>query len=451
MSIWSIVVAILMLGLLVTVHELGHFWVARLLKIKAYEVSIFVGPKLVDWRKNDVEYSIRALPFGAYVRFTDYDENGNVVVSDDPDLLINSPRWKRLLVALAGPFMNMLLGVLIFSVMFTISGYATLSIGGIMSDSQLAEVYFTEESPLDIGDTIVRINGDRVFTAYDYMYETESGIPAVEPITLTLRSHTTGDLYDVQLVPHVEQRPMIGIVHYPEINEKYNGWEVYSVYEGQNNGHPILEAGDYLTKVDGKSVTDEDFDEYLSTLTEGDTMTLTYYRNGVEYEEECIKTMITYTNDRGPILLAYDVTGVRTFLGAVKNACLMPCTIVNVSIRSIGAVFEGQEEVYNMVSGPIGMTTVVSDVVDDVDDSVKDKVMTVIEMAGIISIGLMFTNLLPIPGLDGVQVIFVVVEMIMGHPLSKKSEGVINAVGFVLLICLVIFAFASDIIRIILE
>ena len=100
MSIWSIVVAILMLGLLVTVHELGHFWVARLLKIKAYEVSIFVGPKLVDWRKNDVEYSIRALPFGAYVRFTDFDENGNVVVSDDPDLLINSPRWKRLLVAL---------------------------------------------------------------------------------------------------------------------------------------------------------------------------------------------------------------------------------------------------------------------------------------------------------------------------------------------------------------
>ena len=451
MSVWSIVVAILMLGLLVTVHELGHFWVARLLKIKAYEVSIFVGPKLVDWRKNDVEYSIRALPFGAYVRFTDYDENGNVVVSDDPDLLINSPRWKRLLVALAGPFMNMVLGVVIFSVMFCMSGYASLTVGNIINGSQLAEVYLTEQTPFEIGDTIVKINGDRVFTAYDYMYETESGIPSTEPITLTLESRATGDIYDVQLTPRVEQRPMIGIVHYPDINEKYNGWEIYSVYEGQNNGNPILEPGDFLTKVDGKSVTDEDFEEYLSTLTEGDTMTLTYYRNGVEYEEECIKTMITYTNERGPILLAYDVTGVRTFLGAVKTACLMPCTIVNVSVRSIGDVFEGQEEVYNMVSGPIGMTTVVSDVVDDVDDSVRDKVMTVVEMAGIISIGLMFTNLLPIPGLDGVQVILIVVEMIMGHPLSKKSEGVINAVGFVLLICLVIFAFASDIIRIILE
>ena len=451
MSIWSIIVALLMLGLLVTVHELGHFWVARLLKIKAFEVSIFVGPKLVDWRRNNVEYSIRALPFGAYVRFTDYDEKGNVVVSDDPDLLINSHRWKRLLVALAGPLMNMILGVLIFSVMFCISGYATLTVGNIINESQLADVYLSGETPFEIGDTIVRVNGDRVFTAYDYMYETESGIPAVEPVTLTLRSRATGDLYDVQLIPSIEQRPMIGIVHYPEVNPKYNGWEIYSVYEGQNNGNPILEVGDYLTKVDGKSVTDDDFEEYLSTLTEGDTMTLTYYRNGIEYEEECIKTMITYTNERGPIFLGYDVTSFSSFLGAVKTACLMPCTIVNVSIRSIGDVFEGQEEVYNMVSGPIGMTTVVSDVVDDVDDTVKDKVMTVVEISGIISIGLMFTNLLPIPGLDGVQVILIVVEMIMGHPLSKKSENVINAIGFVLLICLVIFAFASDIIRIILE
>lgn len=451
MSIWSIVVALLMLGLLVTVHELGHFWVARLLKIKAYEVSIFVGPKLIDWRKNDVEYSIRALPFGAYVRFTDYDENGNVVVSDDPNLLINSPRWKRLIVALAGPCMNMLLGVLIFAVMFTASGYATLTVANIITDSQLAEVYLTEQTPFDIGDTIVKVNGDRVFTAYDYMYETETGIPMLEPITLTLRSHTSGDYYDVLLTPRAEQRPMIGIVHYPDINPKYNGWEIYSVSEYQNNGDPILEVGDFLTKVDGKSVTDEDFDEYLNSLTEGDTMTLTYYRNGVEYEEECIKTLITYTNERGPVLAAYNVTGFRTFLGAVKTACLMPCTVINVSIRSIGDVFEGQEEVYNMVSGPIGMTTVVSDVVDDVDDSVKDKIMTVVEISGIISIGLMFTNLLPIPGLDGVQVILIVVEMIMGHPLSKKSEGIINAVGFVLLICLVIFAFTSDIIRILLE
>ena len=81
-----------MLGLLVTVHELGHFWMACFLKIKAYEVSIFIGPKLFSWKRKGVDYSIRALPFGAYVRFTDFDDQGNAIESDDPELLINQKR-----------------------------------------------------------------------------------------------------------------------------------------------------------------------------------------------------------------------------------------------------------------------------------------------------------------------------------------------------------------------
>ncbi len=451
MSIWSIVVALIMLGLLVTIHELGHFWVARLLKIRAFEVSIFVGPKLVDWRKNDVEYTIRALPFGAYVRFTEMDENGNAVVSDDPDLLINSPRWKRLIVALAGPFMNMILGIVLFAVIYCSLGFTSLDIGAVIPDSQLEQTIITEQTPFEIGDTIVKINGSRVETYLDYYYMIENDISEADNVTLTMRSRDTGDTYELTLVPQIGERPMLGVTHYAQIDEKYNGWEIYSVSDYQNNGNPILRVGDYLTKVDGKSVADEDFDEYFSSLTEGDTMRLTYIRNGVEYEEDCIKTMMLTTNQRGIILFAYDVEDPASFFGALKTAALMPYTIVNVSVRSIGQVFKGEEEVYNMVSGPVGMTSVVSDVVDDVDDSWTDKLISVVQIAGIISIGLMFTNLLPIPGLDGIQVILIIVEMIIGHPLSKKSENVLNVVGFVLLICLVVFAFASDIIRIILE
>ncbi len=451
MSVWSIIVAIIMLGLLVTIHELGHFWVARLLKIKAFEVSIFVGPKLIDWRRKDVEYSIRALPFGAYVRFTDFDENGNTIISDDPSLLINQPRWKRLIVALAGPFMNLLLGVVIFSCLFSFVNYATLEVGAIRPGSQLAEVYLAGDTPFEIGDEILEVNGNRVLTAYDYMYEADRGVSPTKPMILTMRSHQTGDIYEIELVPTLEERPMIGITHSAEINEKYNGWEIVEVSPYQNNGDPILKVGDYLTAVDGVSVAEEGFIDYLNSLTGGDTMRLTYIRNGVEYEEDCVKTMMIYGNDRGPILYSYTVEDMHTFLNAIKTACLMPYTIINLSIKSIGDVFEGQEEVYNMVSGPIGMTSVVSEYVDDVDDSWTEKFINVVQMAGIISIGLMFTNLLPIPGLDGNQLILIIVEMIMGHKLSKRSENVINTVGFVLLICLVLFAFASDIIRIILE
>ena len=71
----SIIVVILMLGVLATLHELGHFWVAKLLKIKVFEVSIFVGPKLLKWKHKDVDFSVRMIPIGAYVRFSEVDQD----------------------------------------------------------------------------------------------------------------------------------------------------------------------------------------------------------------------------------------------------------------------------------------------------------------------------------------------------------------------------------------
>ncbi|SEW08353.1 RIP metalloprotease RseP [Ruminococcaceae bacterium KH2T8] len=447
-SIWSIITVILMLGLLVTVHELGHFWMACFLKIKAYEVSIFIGPKLFSWKRKGVDYSIRALPFGAYVRFTDFDDQGNAIESDDPELLINQKRWKRLLVAIAGPFMNAVLGVLIFAIMNCVSGYTSLNIGPVSEGTQLAAAV-TADSPYQMEDRIVKVNGDRVFTYLDFFYELDNGVREDQEMVLTLRSAETHELYEITLVPELTTRPMLGITYSLDTIEEYQGWEIYAVSEQQNGGNPILKEGDILREIDGKPVIDEDFEEYFANLTEGDTMHLTFERDGEIMEEDCLKTMITVANSRGVRLIAYDIKSAKDFFGAVKTAAMMPATIGNITVRAIGDVFEGEEEVYNMVSGPVGVTSVVSEVVDDQNDTLAIKIVSVIQLAGIISIGLVFTNMLPIPGLDGVQVILIIVEMVIGHKLSKKSETVINGIGFVMLIALMIFAFASDIIRII--
>ncbi len=447
-SIWSILVVILMLGLLVTIHELGHFWAACLLKIKSYEVSIFVGPKLFSWKRNGVEYSIRALPFGAYVRFTEIDDEGRVVSSDDPSLLINQKRWKRLLVSLAGPFMNALLGIIIFSVLFCATNYTSLNVGPTFEGTQLA-VAVENGAQVTVGDTITHINGHRVWTYLDFYYEVSNGTRDSEPMVVTFVSTETHQSYEVTLTPELTTRPMIGITHPDTTDNKYNGWEIIEVNPMQNNGNPILKVGDYLIAIDDFPVADEGFEDYFSSLTEDTTMKLTYVRNGQTFEEECIKTMLTFSNDRGLRIITYKVDSAKTFFSAIGTAIKMPITITNVSIRAIGDVFEGEEEVYNMVSGPVGVTSVVSDVVDDVDDDISTKVFMIFELAAIISIGLMFTNLLPIPGLDGMQIILLFVEMIIGHPLSEKTENVITIVGFILLVLLMIFAFASDIIRII--
>ncbi len=449
-SFWSILTVILMLGVLVTIHELGHFWMACFLKIKAYEVSIFVGPKLFSWKRKGVDYAIRALPFGAYVRFTDYDEQGNPIISDDPELLINQKRWKRLLVAVAGPFMNAVLGILIFAVMYTATGFTSLKIGPAFEGTQLYDAVQSCDE-YSKGDTILSINGDKVFTYLDVFYELDKGVRDDQEMVLTLRSQQTGKKYDITLVPELTTRPMLGITFYMENIEEIGGWEIVAVDAEQNNGNPILKEGDILLAVDGKSVIDKDFDVYFEGLTDGDTMLLTFDRDGVIMEEECVKTMITTTNDRGVRLISYDVKSAGDFGLALQSAVMMPCTIGNITFKAIGDVFQGEEEVYNMVSGPVGVTSVVSDVVDDEKDTLAVKIITVIQLAGIISIGLVYTNMLPIPGLDGVQVLLIVVEMVIGHKLSEKSEKVINVVGFVMLIALMIFALTSDIIRIAIE
>ena len=93
---------------------------------------------IVKWKnKKGVDFSIRCIPFGAYVLFTQMDENGNAIESDDPQLLVNQPRFKRLLVSLAGPLMNVILGIVIFAALNTATGFTSLDIAKAPDGSQL--------------------------------------------------------------------------------------------------------------------------------------------------------------------------------------------------------------------------------------------------------------------------------------------------------------------------
>jgi len=441
----SILFVIIMLGVLATLHELGHFWVARLLKIKVFEVSIFVGPKLLSWKHKDVNFTIRLIPIGAYVRFTEIDDEGYVVESSDPDLLINQPRIKRLIVSLAGPFMNLLLGFIIFLTMFWATGFVSTEIGTPMPGAQTNEV----ASEYTVGDTIKKVNGNSIFSAYDLYYELDSADPS-EVMTLTLKSKETGKNYDVQLTPELKNRAMLQItVKTVDSDEDIKGWYIVSVDEEQNNNNPVLKAGDYITHVNDISVLDEGFSDYIYGLSDPDPIKVTYVRDGEVNEDEIIPKVVEYTTARGIRLVPYLIDSPSNFAKAVSYAAKMPATIGNISVKGIKDIIAGKEKAYNLVSGPIGITTMVNDVVKDEEDTVSDKVYVLILLSAVISIALAFSNLLPIPGLDGIQIIFIVVEMVIGRRLSDKAEKRLTIVGFVLIIFLVVFAFISDILRII--
>lgn len=441
----SILVVVVILGVLATIHELGHFWVARLLKIKAYEVSIFVGPALVNWRRNGVDYSIRAIPLGAYVRFTDIDEEGRSIDSDDPELLINAPRWKRLIVSLAGPMMNLILGVIIFTIFFCTSPFCTLKMASTFEGTQLSSTAY------QAGDYLYAINGEKTVTYYDALnilyFDDET-----EEMVLTFKSAETGDKYDVTLKPEVENRIMLGITHTVDTDNKYDGWLITDVFKMHNKGNPILKPGDYLVSIDEISVTDEEqLTKYLQGLSDGDVVSMEYVRNGEYFTSDCTMSAMDVANSRGIYFQAIEVSSASDVWLAFKNACQMPLSVFSSTKLVIKSAFAGEVEAYNVVSGPVGVVNAVDEVVADVDTDVGFKATTLLMLAGYISLALTITNMLPLPGLDGSQLIMLIVEMVIGHKLSKKAENVIAVVGFICLIGLVLLAFSSDIAKIVIE
>ncbi len=440
----SIIFVLIMLGVLATLHELGHYWMARLLKIKVFEVSIFVGPKLLKWKHKDVDFALRMIPVGAYVRFTEIDEEGKAVESKDPDLLINQPRIKRLIVALAGPAMNLVLGILIFLIMFWTTGFTSTHIIKPEKGSQLAA--YTEM--VGDGDTVKAINGVNVYTSFDLIFELDSADPSKD-LDVTIKSKESGKNYTVTLEPIIRARPMLLItVENKLVTNEYNGWKVYSVSEEQNNGNPVIKPGDYVTHINGKSVDEEDFEDFLYNITD-EVVTVTYVRDGEVHEDELVPKYVDTVNSRGITLLNYNVNTAGRFFLALGYAAKMPASIMNISIRGIKDIIAGKVKAYNLVSGPIGITTMVNDVVADEQDTFADKAYVLIMLSAVISIALAFSNLLPIPGLDGIQIVFIVVEMVIGRRLSEKAEARLTVVGFIFIVLLLIFAFVSDILRII--
>lgn len=440
----SIIFVLIMLGVLATLHELGHYWMARLLKIKVFEVSIFVGPKLLKWKHKDVDFALRMIPVGAYVRFTEIDEEGKAVESKDPDLLINQPRIKRLIVALAGPAMNLVLGILIFLIMFWTTGFTSTHIIKPEKGSQLAA--YTEM--VGDGDTVKAINGVNVYTSFDLIFELDSADPSKD-LDVTIKSKESGKNYTVTLEPIIRARPMLLItVENKLVTNEYNGWKVYSVSEEQNNGNPVIKPGDYVTHINGKSVDEEDFEDFLYNITD-EVVTVTYVRDGEVHEDELVPKYVDTVNSRGITLLNYNVNTAGRFFLALGYAAKMPASIMNISIRGIKDIIAGKVKAYNLVSGPIGITTMVNDVVADEQDTFADKAYVLIMLSAVISIALAFSNLLPIPGLDGIQIVFIVVEMVIGRRLSDKAEARLTVVGFIFIVLLLIFAFVSDILRII--
>lgn len=157
-----IIVAILVFGVIIIIHEAGHFAAAKACGVRVNEFAIGMGPKIVSWGKGETKYALRLLPIGGFVSMEGEDSESN-----DPRAFNRKPVWQRLIIVCAGAVMNLLLGLVILLIVTSLSdGITTTKVAGFYSDDSPSHL-----SGLEAGDEIIRVNGMRVFCDTDISYQ----------------------------------------------------------------------------------------------------------------------------------------------------------------------------------------------------------------------------------------------------------------------------------------
>ncbi len=453
----SILYAILIFGLLIFIHELGHFIVARLCGVKVLEFAIGMGPKLFSWKgkKKGTVYSLRAFPIGGFVNMLG--ENGMEVVqgdngegedsptlyrqvpSDDPEdtrqvdtdwheltpelakqAYCNQSVWRRILISIAGPAMNIILGILLMLVMVLVQGQdaaATTVVAGFHVQ------YTAEEAQLGFepDDHLYSVNGKRLLSYAELakIVQDANG----ETITVTVQRRVKDSIdYEMVDIP----------VALTEADLK--------LFEGSLSNGCGLQIEDEILKVNSTRVHTYDELSYEIMNQGYKPMTLTVRRNGEKIVLEDV-VVPSYEN-QGIVFGNMDFLIYResdfNFGTVMKHTWFRSLSNVKMVYDSLFGLFSGRYGV-DAVSGPVGITKVVG-------QAAEYGFIPVLNLVVIISINLGVMNLLPIPALDGGHIFVYLIEVVRRKPMKRELEGIINLVGLVLMLALAVLVAIKDII-----
>ena len=377
------IVTIVMFLIMVSLHEFGHYIVARVLDFKILEYAIGFGPAIFKREKNSILYSVRVVPFGGYCKFEGEDEE-----SSDPRAFSNRPVWRRILVVAAGGIFNIILGFLIFMVVMpSLSPVSTNVINSVVENSYL------EQCGVQPGDKIIEIDGKSISFYNDITLYT-SNLSGNEEIDLTIKRN--GEKLDFTVKP-TEQK----------ITYNY---------------------------------TDEGV-EYISAINGEEEMQLIPYSENLLKQEDLIgKSQVQTRYIIGFVPQTQDITALNIWGNAWNNTKF----VVKLVYRSLWEMVTGKVGVEQM-SGPVGIVNEVNNAVNQGSHSW----LYVLNLMALLTINLGVFNLLPFPALDGGRLFFMIVELIRRKPIPPEKEGMVHAIGIILLFALIIFISFHDILKLI--
>ena len=451
MVLTSIFAFVLAIGILVAVHEYGHYLIARLIGVKVLRFSIGFGRPiwLRRWGTDQTEYCVSAVPLGGYVKLLD-EREGNVDPVDLPRAFNRQPIPKRIAVLVAGPLMNFVFAVFAYWAMFVIGVPGTQPIIGDVTEGSIAA-----NAGLAEGDRIVRV-GEQSVTTW------EGAILAI------LDSILADGEMPMQVADRQEDRRTVWLDVQGKVTELTEPGKLFSglgitpwappwfplVTEVQA-GSPAetggLLPGDLILRLDKDPVQNGADWVRLVQAKPDQTVQIVVERGGAELQlTVALSSKLSEGNPVGwigttttvppGVLDRYRADQRYSFGESFGVALKRTWSMSALTVRMVGSMITGEVSVKN-ISGPINIAQYAG-------YSASGGLVSFLGFLAIVSISLGILNLLPIPMLDGGQVVYQVLEAFKGSPLSERAQLIGQQIGIVILVVLMSFAFYNDLTRI---
>jgi regulator of sigma E protease len=451
--IWQALWFVVAVSLLVTVHEFGHYWVARRLGFKVLRFSVGFGRPLISRvaGADRTEYVVAAIPLGGYVKLLD-EREGPVPPAELARSFTRKPPWQRIVVLLAGPAFNIIFAILVLWGMFWAKGITELKpvVGDVLQNSVAAH------GGLRSGDEILSINDAAVIGQRDVMFDLLDAVSSRGEAALLVRGKD-GTTRSASLnVPDRDERVRLTE---PAALLRGLGFEFWlpplpAVLGDVSADGPAaragLRTGDQITAINGEPVSD--FRQIVTRVSArpGQTLSFTYKRGGLERTIR-IPVASDKVGDQvlGRIRVAQP-TGIRYPDNMILQIELSPTAALGRAAGEAWSMTALQGRLFwRMVLGQFSMKNLNGplSIAEYAGDSAEAGVASFLSFLVLISLSLGFLNLLPIPILDGGQIVFQLVEWLKGSPLSERAQAFGQQVGIALLILLMGVALFNDIAR----
>ncbi len=442
-TLLSYVPFVIILVAMIVIHEFGHFIVAKILGFAVETFSVGFGPRLLGFRYGETDYRISAIPLGGYVKFRG--ENLEMIQGKSEgsiDEFLAQPKWKRLLVAAAGPVFNIVTAILIPTAAIMIGYQEDITLSQKIVVGTVKQGSAAEQAGLKTGDRILSYFNTKYPTWDEFLDDVR--IRPNEPIPLQVER--SGQTLSLIMTPQTEKMSSGEPLGVAGIEPALKDVGVGGVERGSPAANAGLNAGDKIVRINGAPITA--LSEFRKALNDskGQEVGLTVARGQQTLE---IKASPKKDKDTEDYRLGFRIQNTTLVKADSLAAALAYGWQFNVRILKLTGIvfkqiFAGKRSAGQAFQGPIGIAEQTSETFRIAGWS------GVISLMGLLSLNLGIVNLLPIPVLDGGVIMLILIEGLLGLvglSLTMNMRERFQQVGFVMVLLLMAFVIGNDILR----